>query len=226
MPTIRETIRKAREFSELPEGWHFGDGVPPSRQRVDQAIAFLEFADLAGIERANAFPGIRGQIEITFYTADRMVEITIESDDSITMAEDRGREQIYFEENRSRFDVYRRLEEFSQNTWPSSDLFTVNTMTQNVRVPVLRVALSTSEPENRFPLSIVSAREPRAAQFVLILRDITTSNLGTPKFTGQSETPTFRPSVGSRWRGLLVGTIATGTFMVGQERPPAGLLRR
>src|SRR5258708_2779248 len=102
MPTVEETIRKVRRFLELPVGWHFGDGVPPSQERINQAIKFLWFGSDFGIERANGLPGVRGQIEVTFHSADRMLEIAIEADDSITIAEDRGSEQIYFEEDCSK----------------------------------------------------------------------------------------------------------------------------
>lgn len=115
MPTIQETIQRAKEFAELPKGWHFGDGVPVPCERINQAVLFLQFASKAGFKRANAFPGVAGEIEITLYAADRMLEITIESDSSITIAEDLGHEQVSFEENCSRSDTYRRLEEFGQS---------------------------------------------------------------------------------------------------------------
>lgn len=180
MPTIHKTIQKVREFVLLPPGWHFGDGVPTPHERVEQAIRFLLFASQRGLDRANAFPGVTGQVEVTFYDGDRMLEVTIESDGANTIAEDRGSEQIYFEENRTKNDVYRRLEEFSQSIWPSSDLFIVSTTTQNVRVPVSQAWLSTSEPENRFPLLILTAPEPKAVPSVLIFQGTTMSSLEPP----------------------------------------------
>jgi len=217
MPTIYETVRKVREFEALPSGWHFGEGVDPPHQRIEQAVKLLQYASQAGVERANAFPGVAGQVEITFYNGDRMLELTLESDDSITIAEDHGREQVFFEENCSRIDAKTRLEDFGQTIWASSDLFTANITTRNVGAPVSQARLLTSEQESRFPLLIVTAQEPTAVRFVLISGVTTTSSLEARTFTGQYLTQFSHPDIGLRRRQLPVGTYVTGTFIIGAE---------
>src|SRR6266542_209927 len=106
MPTIQETIQKIREFADLLNGWHFGEGAPFSQQRVEQAILFVNYGRLLGVTRANAFPGVRGEIEIRFYEDERMLEITIEADNSLTIAEDGDHIQMAFDEGLSATHAY------------------------------------------------------------------------------------------------------------------------
>ena len=215
MPTIQETLQKTRDFIALPRGWHFGNGVPTPLERITQAASFLRFAELKGIRRANAFPGVRGQLEVTFYDADRILEITIEVDNSFTIAEAQGREQISFEEDCSRADVYRKIDEFGQNRniWPSFDLFTANTTTQNAGVlPPRRWTL---EEENRFRLLIVNVQEPTVARFVRISHGTTTNKLGTQQFTGQYPTQSFQLDAESRQKEPIVEMNATATSTIG-----------
>jgi len=219
MPTIRETIQKVRDFAELPEGWHFGEGLPPSQGRIGQAIGFLEYAQFSDLERANAFPGINGQVEVTFYRADRMLEITIEADDSITIAEDRDREQISLEENLSQSDAYQRLEEFSQSVWAFSDPFIGSTMIRSVAVAAFQVAPWTSGIESPFPWWRSSAQLTRAGHYVHIFPSTTTSRLATLKFTGPYVTAIFQVPAESNLRQQLVGTTVIGTSTAGAETP-------
>jgi hypothetical protein len=224
MPTIPETIRKVREFSTLSAGWHFGEGMPIPLERVNQAASFLEFGDRQGIKRTNAFPGVHGQVEVTFYIENRMLEVTIESDDSITVAEDHASEQVSFEENLRKRAAYLRLEEFSQNLWASSDLYIVSTTTRSEAV--LLLPPSTSEAENRFPLLIVIAREPATTHFVRISPGTITNKLETRRFTGHYPIQLSQPGAKSKWKGLEMGMNAIGTSTTGEEPLLPGFLGR
>jgi len=129
MPTINETIEKVRQFASLPEGWCFGEAGPISNESVSYAFAFLAAGRAFGLERANAFPGASGQVQITFYVNLRMLELTIETDQSITLAEDYENEQIDFIEDVSLSGAYLRLREFAECA--SLDLFTEDITIQN-----------------------------------------------------------------------------------------------
>lgn len=214
MPTIGQTIQKVNEFSALREGWHFGEGVPPSPERINQAVSFLEYASFNDIERANAFPGIGGQVEITFYIRDCMLEITIESDDSITIAEDREHEQISFEENLSKSDTYRRLDDFNQNLWDCSDHFIVGITTRSVLVDSPAVHWI-SEAENRSLSSMWNVPNRQVAPSVHILKGSTTSRPEILGSTGEYGMMICRRPVGSyqsepRWEMTAIGTSTIG----------------
>jgi hypothetical protein len=224
MPTTRETVRKVKEFSALVEGWHFGEGMPIPLERVTQAERFLEYGDLIGIKRTNVFPGIHGQVEATFYIQNRTLEITIESDDSITIAEECDSEQVSFAENLIKRDAYSRLEEFGQNLWASSDLYIASITTRSEAV--LQPPPSTSKAENRFPLLIVIAQQPKATRFVGILPGTTTNRLETLHFTGRYPTQLFLPGAESKWKELPAEMNAIGTSTTGKEPLLPGFLGR
>jgi len=224
MPDIVTTIEKARSFSELERGWHFGEGVPPSQECIEQAVRFLGYAEQSGITRANAFPGISGQVEVTFYNADNMLEITIETDGSITIAEDSGREQVYFAENRSRFDAYQKIEEFSPNVWLSSDLFIVNITTPNVS-GVFQAKLLTSKAGSHFQSWTVIARGTPAVYSAHIYPGFTVNKLAIRQFTGRYKMPIFQSDVELKPKRHLAGMTAIGTFTIGEEIISAKRLR-
>ena len=119
MPNIAETIKKVRSFSELENGWHFGEGVAPSTRVQDKAIAVLHGVQMIGLSRSNAFPGVNGEIEITFYHRDSFLELTFETDGSLTIPGDEDRWPALFKEGFSIADVITKL---SYCKWQSLNL--------------------------------------------------------------------------------------------------------
>lgn len=111
---MSEVIDKVKGFGELPDGWHYGQGTAPSDDTIRLAIKLLRRAAFLGITRMNAFPGVEGEVEISFYHRESMLELTLELDNSFTIAEDEGRSQILFKEGASWSEAYSKLGEFSQ----------------------------------------------------------------------------------------------------------------
>lgn len=215
MPTVAETIRKVNEFAELPNGWHFGEGVPLSEDMRSNAIRFLKLAEVMGIRRMNAFPGVGGEIEVTFYHNDSMLELTLELDGSITIAEDELNDQVYFRENASRRDALTKLAEFSQKIWDSSESFTANITIQNVTTSPAGHLIY--EVENPFLWSSGSARLIRAEHFVSTLNHFTLLKQVNHPFTGAFQMTLFRPGVAFSRVEAPLGMTATTISMVGRE---------
>lgn len=90
MPTINQTIQKIRSFAQLSEGWHYGEGVPVNPNSGEKAERFLLTAEAWGIEEANAFPGIDGEVELTFYLGDKTFAFLFELDGTVSITEERG----------------------------------------------------------------------------------------------------------------------------------------
>lgn len=130
MPTIAETISKVNSFVELPEGWHYGEGVSPTVEICQNATKLLRVADFLGITRANAFPGVDGQIQVNFYIEKDVLEFTLELDGTITIAEDEGNNQVGFKEGASWNTAFAKLREFSEKIWDSSESSTQAVMIQ------------------------------------------------------------------------------------------------
>jgi hypothetical protein len=217
MPTIQETIKKVREFGDLAEGWHFGGGVTPSADRIAEAVHFLTLAEYLGANRSNAFPGASGQVEITFYGEDRMLEITFEADGSLTVAEDQSNEQVFFLDNITRGDAFKRLWEFTHNVWASSELSIENIMTRNVRVQVLPVRHLIHDQGNRYLWWSTNAQLKKTVMSAHISLGTTVVKLANPRFTGAFWTTVFPPNVAQRWPQVPLGTTAIATSTAGEE---------
>lgn len=72
---VKEYIRS---FSELPAGWNFGEGNPPSEEIIKKAIQIYSLGKLSGFI-GNAFPVGDGEIEISFSYQDHFIDILITS---------------------------------------------------------------------------------------------------------------------------------------------------
>jgi len=88
MPTIEQTIQKVRNFAKLPVGWHYGEGGPINTSFIERMEKFLSIASGWGIEEANAFPGVDGQIELTFYLGNKTFAFMFETDNSVSITEE------------------------------------------------------------------------------------------------------------------------------------------
>jgi hypothetical protein len=65
-----------RSFSELPEGWNFGEGRAPSGEVIDKAIQIYRLGKSSGLT-GNAFPVGDGEIEISLSYQDHFIDILI-----------------------------------------------------------------------------------------------------------------------------------------------------
>lgn len=112
MPSRTETINKIESFANLRPGWRLGAGTPPTRERIDAALALMKMAASVYLDRSNAFVGPDGEILITFYRGDDQMEITIEFDGSMTYACDHGDEQVEYIENIPLANLFTRIWHF------------------------------------------------------------------------------------------------------------------
>ena len=93
---VTQTAEKILSFRELPVGWHYGDGAPPTNKTVDAALRLNEEAISSGFEKTNAFPGVEGEIQVTAYTDSLCLEFTIEPG-GITFVEEQNGQEIAYE---------------------------------------------------------------------------------------------------------------------------------
>lgn len=222
MPTLAETVQKINEFAELPDGWHFGEGTAPSKHFRDGAILLLRVAKVLGIEVMNAFPGIHGEVQITFYRGESVLEIDLELDGSITIAEDEGRRQVSFEENQSGADAINKLREFAQRTCDTSDLFIGSITTHFVKAsPAARWIY---EIVNQSPsLNSIVLFRGAGASVSTFQPSIEARQASLPS-TGLYQTDLFPRGASSFRVEKIPGTIATTISTVGIENTHEQLL--
>jgi len=72
---IWEKVReKVRGFTQLPEGWQYGEGQPVEGQVVTASLRLIDVAHTLGIE-VDAFPGPEGDVAIVFYRGKMSLEV-------------------------------------------------------------------------------------------------------------------------------------------------------
>lgn len=117
MPAPAETTSKINSFAELPAGWHFGEGMPPSPDRVKNArLLHFEFVR-SGFTRTNAFPGIDGQIMVTAYRGSEYHEFSLELDGSLDYVFELGNEEQDCKENLSLEEALEIVRELANIVW-------------------------------------------------------------------------------------------------------------
>ena len=124
MATIELTRSKIHSFTELPLGWHYGEGVPAEQKTVDAALAILRQAAAAGFSKADAFPGIEGEVRVTLYEQAYYYEFTVERNASVTVVCEHQRQEVLALEDLSLEEALQKLEEFGVGIWDCSELFT------------------------------------------------------------------------------------------------------
>ena len=72
------TRNKLISFLDLPAGWHFGTGRAPSRKLVKLLIDVNARAFDQGFPKSDAFPGINGNVMLTLYYQDHLIDLIVE----------------------------------------------------------------------------------------------------------------------------------------------------
>jgi len=198
MPNIKETINKVESFKILQKGWHFGEGDAISDDYVKVGTVFLQFAELMGTQKANAFPGENGELQIAFYQDNKFLEITIEANSKITVAEDVNNKNISYEENLNLTEVIEKLKIWGTHraNQTTSEQYTVNTMTRTENA--FQVWHSANRLTVGFPSSRRSVPSKLAEQFVTISDDSIQNRLESHLFSGKSHEAIYRRSVNTK----------------------------
>jgi len=81
-----KTVAKIRSFGGLQVGWHYGTGKAPPSWIVATALNYLYQLMMLGFSETDAFPGPDGQIMVTAYIRKHCIEVTVETDGTLTIA--------------------------------------------------------------------------------------------------------------------------------------------
>jgi len=73
---------KLDQMSALPEGWHFGDGVPITRAAITEAQTLAMLAHAMGLA-TDAFPAIDGGCSIAIYNGENRLELIFDAQGEI-----------------------------------------------------------------------------------------------------------------------------------------------
>lgn len=103
------TAGKIRSFSNLPNGWHYGLGGGSPAWVVRSALDYLYQFMMLGFSETDAFIGGDGQIMVTAYRADHCVEVTIELDNTLSIAHQFQGMDVSFSPEISKLEAYAEL---------------------------------------------------------------------------------------------------------------------
>lgn len=85
-----------RSFSELPEGWNFGEGRAPSGEVINKAIEVYGRGK-SFMLTGNAFPLVDGEIEISFSNQDHFIDVLITNQNTLEYTYEIGKGDEYNE---------------------------------------------------------------------------------------------------------------------------------
>jgi len=204
---ISQTAQKIENFRQLPVGWHFGSGVPPTGDTIQKAIALNRVAAQVGFTKTNAFPGVDGEIQITLYDDSVYLEFTIESDGTITFVYEHDNKEILYKEKLSLDEAVRKIQELRGATWVSSELF-IDSITTPIKGGSQVLPLSHLVTGAGFPLSMKSVSYRSVPAFVSTSPPITEAYLELCRSSGTYTQKSY-PDIVSLSSEQVLGMFAT-----------------
>lgn len=208
MPTIEETEDKIRGFVMLPDGWHYGEGRAPSKMVIYQALLLCTEARSIGFDESNAFPGIEGEIMITFYLGTTYLELSLENNGTITFVHEEDTKEIKYEEGLSFDEVVSRLEDFK---WAISAYYTTNTTTlseKNLKAMLLKIQAAMAASLS----STANAPSLHRIQYASTYKGSIRIKLMIQHSSGRYQTPPYSPNASPFNKTVRVGTNAISTY--------------
>ncbi|MCI0486290.1 MAG: hypothetical protein L0229_06785 [Blastocatellia bacterium] len=207
---IAATTKKIQGFKNLPQGWHYGEGVPPSDDTINKAVSLNIEAANSEFTKTNAFPGIDGEIQFTIYQGEAYLEFTIETNGSITFLYEENNEEKEYQENLSFNEAVEKIRDFKEKVWPSSELFT-NSITTQTR-GASRASLSNLPATIAVSQFLIKSAPYVTTQvFVSTSRDITSRLPVILLFSGTSRTERFLTNVVSTNKQASRAILAIAT---------------
>lgn len=196
MPNINNIFEIIDDFSKLPKGWNFGEGVPSSPVALHQSRNILNFAGNLGLKDVEAFPGIEGEIQLCFYDAEFNLEIVFEINGTLTINLERDDETIFSKKNAVLNEAIKILKDFKYKKCHSYASLTSKYITVKGKnaYQVWR-----SDPRQKITasqLSIGSVQSRQAETSAIISKSSILGLQGYQSSFGKSQTKRFRNPVG------------------------------
>ena len=166
---------KLKEIACLKNGWHYGEGVPPSKKSLKKANILIEQITMSMFD-VDVFPGIDGEIMVTAYHKEHYWEFTIESDQTVTYVYQRQKIDMSYEEGLSFNDAIEILDAFCDNIWNISESYTPS--------------ITTKKDKN---LKVSPLKTHRRLAFRSSPKNVLTQQADTPVSIYRNITPTSHP---------------------------------
>ncbi|MGD9365496.1 MAG: hypothetical protein PVH87_07355 [Desulfobacteraceae bacterium] len=91
-------IDKIKSFKRLPEGWHLGEGTPPKKGTINEAVKIAEYAH-NNFLLIDSAPGLEGEVQLVLYHEknkdNKYIECTLEGDKTYNITAYEKRNNIW-----------------------------------------------------------------------------------------------------------------------------------
>lgn len=169
---LSATKEKILRFANVETGWHYGEGVAISENSLGLGLAILDKLILMGFTETDAFPGVRGDIQITAYDLPDFYEFNIELDGTFTIVHERNGEELSYDASLSLRAALQKIDEFAFKKCDYSDSSILHASTADAEgLPVMLSETHQTAAESQ--LWIAPAPNGRQEKFALILPGIT-----------------------------------------------------
>lgn len=121
-------LDKVNNFLLLENGWHFGEGKPPTVECTRKASKIVERAIMSLFD-VDVFSGIDGEIMVTIYYKKHYLEFIIETDETVTFVHEQDDIEVDNKEKLHFSSALEKLNDFGENIWNISELSALGTMT-------------------------------------------------------------------------------------------------
>ncbi len=189
-------LAKLQELADLPDGWRFGEGIPPQPHALDKARAIyrrLAFLRL----KADVFPSADGAVCLVFYAGERCVEIQVSQTGTLDVCVEEGK-GFDFQEIRNIPDaaMAKAVEEGRKlaqrlDTWHLSGSFIRENTTQILNVSAVHASRIQATGQ-AYRLLMWNAFKNTPGPYVVTSNTITTASQVSLSPIGSFQ-PTYRP---------------------------------
>jgi hypothetical protein len=122
---------KIISFSNLPEGWDYGNGGPIPDRTIIAALEWNLILVVHGFSNINAFPGSGGEIVVASSNGDHYIEVIVEADETVSLAYDFKRRQVFYRLRMDAEDAKKLVKSLAGTICNVSTLYTAVNITLN-----------------------------------------------------------------------------------------------
>lgn len=126
IPPKTEIELKFDKISKLKDGWRYGEGKAPTLENIELVRSLNTLLEEHGWYKKDAFPGVEGDLTLELYVNNYTLEITFESDDTISCGLIKDNKYIKEKEipKSDRISIVNYLMDFLTEKCKSSDSYT------------------------------------------------------------------------------------------------------
>jgi hypothetical protein len=154
---------KIESFANLPQGWDYGAGGPIPKKTRDAALEWNNLLKFHGFGDTDAFAGGSREIVIALTSGDHYLEVIVEPDDSVSVAYDYQRKQMFYRPKLSDLEAQLAIQEVVRRIWSASGYFTLTSIilgNANLRGQLLGMSMA-GYPSSSGPASLPPGTPPQ-----------------------------------------------------------------